>query len=238
MKDSQFNAGVNFYAYCLNNPVNCNDPSGNNALTDTIAYQVNSGLLLNNAYKGLDAGLQLGSGAAQLALGRAIGLGGLATGNASAIAGGSYLLAAGVANVQGAGSKYFNIAVNQDFLPTDNFLQTTYQNAATSLGLNSKVGTAAYNVSELATGLYGELNPTLVSQNWDYGLTVTGPKYTLPILQETGAILTNTAIGLYKGAYDAFTSINDAASSGAANGGFVLYPNKSNTNQMQSVYRK
>ena len=217
----------------MNNPVNCNDPSGNNALTDTIAYQVNSGMFMNNAYKGFDAGLQLGSGAAQLALGRAIGFGGLATGNASAIAGGSYLLAAGVANVQGAGSKYFNIAVNQDFLPTNNFLQNAYQNAATSLGLNSKVGAAAYNISELGTGLYGELNPVLLSQHWDYGLTFTGPKYTLPILQETSAVLANTIIGIGKGVYDAFTSTNDAA-----NGGFVIYPNKSNTNQMQSVYRK
>ncbi|AEG00386.1 RHS repeat-associated core domain-containing protein [Methylomonas methanica] len=229
-----FDAGINFYVYCLNNPINCSDPSGKSPLTDTIADQISSGSLLNNAYKGFDAGLQLGSGAAQLALGRAIGFGGVATGNPSAIAGGSYLLTAGVANIQGAGSKYFNIAANEDFLPTNNFLQTAYQNAATSFGLNSKVGTAAYNVAELATGLYGALNPTLISQNWDYGLTVTGPKYTLPILEETGAVLTNSITSIFKGIYDSFASINEAT----ANGGFVLYPNKANTNQIQSVYNK
>ena len=34
------------------------------------------------------------------------------------------------------------------------------------------------------------------------------------------------------------SSANSAVSSSMANGGFVLYPNKSNTNQMRSVYSK
>ena len=41
------------------------------------------------------------------------------------------------------------------------------------------------------------------------------------------------------GGYSSFNyQASSSASSSAADGGFVLYPNKSNTNQMKSVYTK
>ena len=168
---------------------------------------------LTNAYKGLDAGLQLGAGAGQLLLGTSLARGGAATGNSSLVAGGAYVLTAGTANIQGAGRKYFNIAVNEDFLPTGNFLQSTYENIAKKVGLDPKVGTAAYNIAELGTGLYGEFKPTKIADDWNYGLTITGPKYTLPISQESGAVLGNSVLGLGKASYDTFTSTMDAVGS-------------------------
>jgi len=97
---------------------------------------------------------------------------------------------------------------------------------AQKVGLNSKIGTAPYNISEVATGLYGESKPILVSANSDYGLTITGPKSTLPVLSETGAVLANTAVGIDKSAYDVYASVihafNGGGGSAAANGGFVI----------------
>jgi hypothetical protein len=180
-----------------------------NPFMDTVRDQFTSGDIWRNAYKGLDDGLQLGSGAAQLSLGRAMAWSGALIGNKTTMVGGAYLLTAGVANIQGAGNKYFNIAVGEDYLSTTNFLQSTYESTAKAIGLDSSVGTVVYNVAELGTAIYGELKPTLVSDTWDYGLAITGAKYTMPILQETAAILSNTAVGFGKGVYDIYTSTLD-----------------------------
>ena len=89
--------------------------------------------------------------------------------------------------------------------------RNAYENAAQKVGLNPKVGTAIYNVAELATGLYGELKPTKVADDYNFGLGITGPRYTLPILQESGAVLANSVFGLSKSSYDTGASILDAA---------------------------
>lgn len=82
----------------------------------------------------------------------------------------------------------------------------------------------------MGTGLYAELNPVKVSDNWNYGLTVTGPKYATPFLQEakeSTAIFANSVLGLGKTAYDAAGSMSDAffsSNNSAAAGGYLDLP--------------
>jgi hypothetical protein len=151
-------------------------------------------------------------------------LGGVTSGNKWAIAGGAYLLVAGTANIQGAGNKYFNIAVGEDYLPTTNFLQGAYEAAAQTVGLSPRVGTVAYNVVETATGLLGDFKPVLKSNNWDYGMAITGPRYTLPISTQSSLVVTNSLLGHVKSGYDTSSSV------------FDVLPSRSNNNSVSTVY--
>lgn len=103
------------------------------------------------------------------------------------------------------------------------------------------MGTAAYNIAELGTGVFGEFNPKLVTGEWKAG-GIADQKYIFPITEEKGAVLLNSALGLGDSAYNSYTSTLDAwgssFNSSSAAGGYVIYPNKPNTNMMQSVYHK
>ena len=65
-----FAAGVNFYSYVQNNPVNANDPYG---LYSWNEFKSDAYKVAKDAYKGVDAGIQLISGGSQMLVGSTVG---------------------------------------------------------------------------------------------------------------------------------------------------------------------
>jgi len=216
-----FGAGVNFYAYVNNNPVNGNDPSGNfvvNPITIgatiggvTGAIQAanasggwtldNSGNIAIGALTGAVAGAIPGGLATSIGLKATVSVGALAAGGGN------------LANQWAGGT------------PFDN---TNWSQFSVQAGLGGISGLAGYGaglssalrIVRSGGGVEGALNFGNI-----YGALAGGATQTignLPISTNLGGFWPSTNI----------------PTSSSANGGFVLYPNKSNTNQMQSVYKK
>ena len=181
-----FGAGINFYAYANNNPINGNDPlglfnilagSGATAAGPTGA-EVSGGIAINPGLFGqkADAGVFVAGGV---------------TGGVNVSADVFFGVVKGdIGNVAGQ-------TINQN-IGIGPFSITLFHDP---------------NTAELIGGTFG-----------------IGPGAT-PISYSAAADITKTFT--IRDAMNMFTSSN-----AAANGGFVLYPNKSNTNMMQSVYKK
>ena len=114
-------------------------------------------------------------------------------------------------------------------------------NSAPSTGISS----AGYLEADAGYGPAGS-----VSGNIDSNGNITGYSGTVPYKLGVGfgagvfggVSYTQTAVSPslqnIANAFTSFFTSSQSSSTSAANGGFVLYPNKSNTNQMQSVYKK
>lgn len=218
-----FEAGVNFYAYVNNNPVNGNDPSGKIPLP-----------LVTGA-------IGAGAGAIGSAAGQVFSNGGFNNFSWPNVG-----IAAGVGFVAGAAAPYTAL---------------TYVGAAAT---NTVANIAQYGITQAyngqpvttqgvlwngATGLAGGLVAGPVAKASGLTYSVNSPWYSSQLASQLNndiAVLANvSATGISRGVAGAFTSsvdvpsaYNSYTSSAAANGGFVLYPNKSNTNMMASVYSK
>jgi RHS repeat-associated protein len=200
-----FAAGVNFYAYAGNNPINANDPTGNCP-----------GCLLNTLLNSP----QLNSSREDL---------GIAIFNLNPRVNSS--LETDLINhyFRGSGS---------DFTMTTN--QWTNYNSALKTGNNSYYdqGVGSVPSTPPANGSIDSYDFDPFYASWrtpannlmNMGANIIGP------------LLGGDNFNIYSPTVNSSSSLIDTISNylgnSFANGGFLLYPNKSNTNQMQSVYSK
>ncbi|MDZ4211147.1 MAG: RHS repeat-associated core domain-containing protein [Methylotenera sp.] len=256
-----FQAGINFYAYVGNNPVNANDPSGLCPSCVGAAYGAISGgvggyiaaKLANqnnfDTFKSIGLGIvaggavgafnpfasnQAGAAAAAAGIARSVG-----TVGASAVMGGT---ASAVGQFGG------NVVAGQPL--------------GTNFSFGAVLGSSAGNMfSILPSQISGNLAGSIVGTSVPFGsrsLTIM-----TPTVQNTVGTVRAVTEGLIGGVYEAggqtiqsqyfpSSQVNGNSSTnifqfqnnqwsmpltGAA-GGYLLYPNKPNTNQMQSVYSK
>jgi RHS repeat-associated protein len=190
-----FGAGVNFYAYAGNNPVNGNDPTGNIVLYFGYTGTASGGPL--NVVKGGGIVFDSSGNAAQY---NVYGAGGGYSGGGSAALGISF---------------GFLANFNKDS-PATTISDFAGPFANASIGR----GVGAYTSID---GFVDPYNTNNMGGGFTFGPGI-GGGYSVTA--------TNTTLSN-------ITSIfNNNSASNAANGGFVLYPNKPNTNMMQSVYKK
>ncbi|MDP1614713.1 MAG: RHS repeat-associated core domain-containing protein, partial [Methylococcales bacterium] len=257
-----FGAGINFYAYVGNNPVNANDPSGMcpecvtaiyGAISGGVGGYVTSKLANQNfpdTLKSIGLGIvagggvgffnpfasnQAGAAAAAAGVARSVG-----TVGASAVMGGA---------TSAVGQFAGNVVAQQP-------LGTNFSYGAV---LGSSVGNT---FSIIPAKLSGNLAGSLVGTSVPFG-SRSLPIMT-PAVQNTIGTTRAVTEGLIGGVYEAggqaiestyfpslpninygglmannpSMSFQQLSSPQFAAGGYLLYPNKTNNNQMQSVYSK
>src|SRR5208283_5928997 len=209
-----FKAGVNFYVYASNNPVNYNDPYGFTAMADTLGY--------------------LSAGANTFAL--ATIWNPALYGPAKTV--GTFLSVATVFNagyeyktgqISGtqlaftAGTEAANFIGGFAAKPVEAFVSGITRGVGIA---DTTVNTvqdfaAAYNQQTTSSGTSGLYIPGY-----------SGPAATPSLFDKYSNTnpASNTSFDL--------SGFSDSGNNPAANGGFLIYPNMPNTNMMQSVYRK
>lgn len=254
-----FEAGINFYAYVDNNPVNANDPTGMVAETPWDLFNVGLGAASlgynisqkNWGWAAVDAvGLAYDSVATAIPFlpgGASAGLKALQAGNSvknSINIGIDFAQAAKVSNMVAKDANLVGSAARTGtsihrevgtILSQNNMLSSSATNAFK--GSNGAKGIQA-DLSWSGSGLWSDLT---TAGQWGSHVN----KYTstfgegIPLIYQVGGGITNldklTSGASFGASALQFGSMNFL---GSANGGFLLYPNKSNNNQMQSVYSK
>ncbi|MGD0960977.1 MAG: hypothetical protein ABSB19_14320 [Methylomonas sp.] len=211
------NAGVNFYIYCNNNPINCNDPTGKDA--QSIALNAAQGLAVGAAGAVVVGAAAVGAVAVGVPV--AVVTVGLFAGAAVSTAVTSYNIGTDIQN-----SNWDGVAYNAGSL-------------VGSLAVGAATGSA---VAEGVNGVKGApftWNDSAQNYNPDLG--------SIPTWLGTGPNIGSAGLSVGAGGSGASSLISgtvnptptsDNSEESAADGGFVLYPNMSNTNQIQSVYKK
>ncbi|MBY0578584.1 MAG: hypothetical protein K2P57_06015 [Burkholderiales bacterium] len=232
-----FAAGINFYAYVNNNPINANDPSGLDPSQICPAQSCQAALAV--------------AGANNTALARATANWGTIQSAAATNGIAPALLAAigvretGFRNIaqtgggQGAGVFQIDLGKNPNV--------TSSQAYDIPFAANFAANMLATNETRLAAA-HPNLSPTQLLQataaSYNFGTpNISGNPNTIDIGSSGGNYGSNV-LGLMAcfQACSASTTLGSVTaasnSASAAAGGFLLYPNKPNTNQMQGVYRK
>jgi RHS repeat-associated protein len=209
-----FDAGVNFYAYCLDNPINCNDPTGKAGMVVTFpGYNVDTGLgfripLVHGGVVAIDN----------------------STGNTQYFEFGRY--GGQYGDVRGP-IDVGNVTFNSNGSITRDSMQTLNQNL-------SKFGqgmtpTTLYNSEYDATEISNFALDRQANVK-DYPYTINpNPFDDKPF---------NTCVNFAWDAFQAGKPSQSASNSNygidleSAQGGFLIYPNKPNHNMMASVYAK
>jgi RHS repeat-associated protein len=214
-----FDSGdVNFYAYVGNNPVNANDPSGEilNVFLGagtSVALGYGISLITNQPYTSTDLLRDAGLGAVGAGI-----LGKINTLNKLNEI--NQLTSAGRNLVTSGAAPKFTSTISQNLTKTEanklgqSFVSQGEQFSFRAPALKVKTGNVQANFGSSVLKSSG--NPKVIT-NIHANVTPLG---------------TNVKEGFVGGIFGGTTSY------AAANGGFVLYPNKSNTNQMTSVYAK
>jgi hypothetical protein len=227
----RLNAGVNFYAYCGNNPVNCSDPSGLRPLTNGEVGILSP--IFNNSINYSNIDIQNGPGLNPIAAianaqGRSITIG-----DTIYIAPSAYTsdFSASANTLSAASLLPHEVTHVWQNNVGDGFLAT----ASGSIADNLTMGSAAYQYT------LNPSNPSIAGPPVSFNSY--GVEQQASIVQNYYILSnTNSASSVYNPAvisqYQNTLGTAGLAASSAADGGFVLYPNKSNTNQMISVYKK
>ncbi|MCF6325589.1 MAG: DUF6531 domain-containing protein [Gammaproteobacteria bacterium] len=235
-----FEAGINFYAYVGNNPLNFNDPSGKVCVPCITGFISGTGAAIASVYSGNDllswetagafgAGFVVGSGLA--ALGATSVVAGLVTANTTAGLSGAVALSEVVVGAFGAVS-------------SDAILQGSNIFGGEQSNFDfSRSGMAAIG------GVGGSLPAVIRAGSTLPAISNLGPRATQLFINSTaptvgemtllGAASTGIGIGT-DAASNFFSDIfsTSAVPTPSAAGGFVLYPNRLNTNMVQGVYSK
>jgi len=246
-----FGAGVNFYAYCLDNPVNCNDPSGNvpNSYESWKEAAISGFGVISNVSTAFGGGSLVIGGSAVAAVPGAE-LPGIAT-----IVLGSTLIGKGLGGIALSSSNFMDAWNNQPpSLPIS--LPRLIAEGYAPGNLNALAAADLFDIGtdvaalKVPVGGYYDTAGTYITQNsmqisnWETASNRIAnlPGVSVGLAGNSNGTLANVfgaasgaaayGYGWYKGT--ACTTCDDSE----AEGGFLLYPNKSNTNQMQSVYRK
>jgi RHS repeat-associated protein len=257
-----FGAGdVNFYQYTSNNPVNANDPSGN-VLNFAIGAGVN--VLVGGAIRGLTGGNIFDPGA--IALDAAIGVATSGLGviaqirNTSAIVNAARVEGRVVGNAQSTGT-YLHAAASEQ--QAANLLGQGAQKVYFDRALSTVTGVEggfSPNVRPDVSASFGGGNLSIVevvSKTQTSAQMLAKNTRAVSQLEQRGFSATDSFVDAFSFASPFGGTIGvanlgmDAVGAGvtfggqavyqggmSAGGGFLLYPNKSNTNTMQLVYRK
>jgi RHS repeat-associated protein len=264
-----FEAGINFYSYVGNNPVNGNDPSGHAAM------QVGGAIV--GAVGGLvvQGGIDLARGRLSSFADYAGSFTGGAAGGAAAVTCGPACAGATAGAVSSATTQGINWAQGQA-ASAWNFITDTALGAVggkvagtvvpylfkTALPNLVGVGTANQIKGQIgetmsAIGLIGtgrsfstQVENGVIrngqASTFDFGLSgyrnFVETKWgtaTLSSAQREAAQIPGTSLSMHQWGYPTVSGITGSSfAAGSAGGGFLLYPNKANTNMMQSVYSK
>jgi RHS repeat-associated protein len=247
-----FDSGdVNFYAYVNNNPVNANDPSGKILLNaaGAAAGAVYGGIA--GSISGTIVGLNtLGPNARfqDYLLAGSVGFAtGAVTGAATGAVAGAFLnpALAASAPVQVAsgvvGGVFSNIGTtttqqaikNQPIAPLANLDLS----ASGSILTSAIGGAAAVGTLRLGTGLVNSTTSLFGGQQ--FATTALTESVVSGIGAGVGEVSTTpTPFSVFNDFGNPNLGFPSFAGTGGASGGFLLYPNKSNSNQLRSVYRK
>ncbi len=197
-----FKAGVNFYAYAQNNPINANDPYGLTWRSDVLGF-TSAGLSTAALASVWDPPVAFGLKLAAFAV------------SGATVANAYYEYTTGqISNTQ------FDIAVGTE-------------------AVNFAGGFAAKPVEALLTGMtrgVGIAN-TAVGTVQDIGAaqqTSTG----LDSRDSRDSSTPSTIDQVLNPAWNLGSTSAEGFSDGSAAGGYLIYPNKPNTNMMQTVYKK
>ena len=127
--------GYNLFAYCFNNPVNMNDPSG-------------------NWPKWLSGALNVVGGVLQVAAGAALGATVSWTGFGAAVAG--FLIVNGTATTAQGVGQIVNHVTNSNVMREDNIIRTGVQKIGRAIGGNTgaKIAGGVYDIAAVAANLY------------------------------------------------------------------------------------
>ena len=225
-----FEAGVNFYTYVQNNPINANDPMGlatkvaigyTNTPVPGTAHQF---VLLTDTITGEQFATRAGPESQSFM--------GSASNSSLSASGGSVSATVGYGGSGGFGFGQIE-AITGPYLQT--FRDAPNVHTWQEIGVierdftNSVANAINFsNVTNENKIPYGFLNSNSYASTFVESLTGTRPD---PMLTAPGWSLGSPSPKL---SYKASTFMN----AGSASGGFVLYPNKPNTNMMQQVYAK
>ena len=257
----KFRAGINFYSYVWNNPINANDPSGNDAVFDpwlwtnvalgsaSLAHNVHAGNWGWAAVDTVGLAYDAVSGIVPfLPAGASAGITALRAGNTilhSVEVGSDVARVANVANdVARAASTTGSAmrtgtAIHREVgavLDEGEMLSSSANNYFR--GANGATGKQADLSWSNAPGVWADLTtPGQWGKHVDTYSSIFGEG--IPLLYQAGTGLTNaTALVPFMGGVTSGSQALFGGSDSSAAGGFLLYPNKPNNNQIQTVYRK
>jgi len=234
-----FKAGVNFFVYAGDNPINFNDPYGlargdwwdPRSYTDSLYWKTvysdfASGAALNRVGAALKAEVGIAAGAGQMVYayanttltGAAIGAHGI----------GNYLGGIGdLSNVIYGGDRDWNVT------------KTGYETASQAVLGNKDYGTTAFYATDLLMAGKMALDPTKVEDTVNIvgtGIDLSRSRIVPAEMTQPAAVVANDVASIVTTANDAWNSATGGDT--AAAGGYLIYPNKPNTNMMRSVYAK